>query len=60
MVTGAVSLGVKKPGREFDHVPPSSAKSYEWVELYLHLLTRLNGLQRNTYTGMLLCEREAL
>jgi hypothetical protein len=29
---GAISLGVKRPGREADHSPPSSAE----VELYLH------------------------
>jgi hypothetical protein len=29
-------LGVKRPGREADHSPPSSAEVKEWVELYLH------------------------
>jgi hypothetical protein len=28
--------GVKPPGREADHSPPSSAEVKEWVELYLH------------------------
>jgi hypothetical protein len=28
--------GVKRPGREAGHSPPSSAKDKEWVELYLH------------------------
>jgi hypothetical protein len=28
--------GVKRPGREADHSPPSSAEVKEWVELYLH------------------------
>jgi hypothetical protein len=32
-VPGSFSLGVKRPGREADHSPPSSA---ECVELYLH------------------------
>jgi hypothetical protein len=36
MGTGALSLGVKRPGREADHSPPSSAELKEWVELCLH------------------------
>jgi hypothetical protein len=36
MCTGALSLGIKRPGREADHSPPSSAEVKEWVELYLH------------------------
>jgi hypothetical protein len=35
-VPGALSLGVKQPGREADHSPPSSAKVKECMELYLH------------------------
>jgi hypothetical protein len=35
-IPGALSLGVKRPGREADHSPPSSAEVKEWVELYLH------------------------
>jgi hypothetical protein len=35
-VTGALSLGVKRPGREANHSLPSSAKVKECVELYLH------------------------
>jgi hypothetical protein len=35
-VTGVLSLGVKRPGREADHSPPSSTEVTEWVELYLH------------------------
>jgi hypothetical protein len=35
-VRGALSLGVKQPGREADHLPPSSAEVKEWVELHLH------------------------
>jgi len=30
------SLGVKRPGREFDHSPPSSADVKECLKLYLH------------------------
>jgi hypothetical protein len=35
-VPGALSLGVKRPGREADHSPPSSAEVKDCVELYLH------------------------
>jgi hypothetical protein len=35
-VPGALSLGVKRPGREAGHSPPSSAEVKECVELYLH------------------------
>jgi hypothetical protein len=35
-VPGALSLGVKRPGREGDHLTQSSAEVKEWVELYLH------------------------
>jgi hypothetical protein len=33
-VPGALSLGVKWPGRKADHSPPSSAKVKECMELY--------------------------
>jgi hypothetical protein len=35
-VPGALSLGLKRPGRKADHSPPSSAEVKECVELYLH------------------------
>jgi hypothetical protein len=35
-VPGALSMGVKRQGREADHSPPSSAEVKECVELYLH------------------------
>jgi hypothetical protein len=35
-VPGALSLGIKRPGREADHSPPSCAEVKEWVELYIH------------------------
>jgi hypothetical protein len=35
-VWGALSLGVKRPGFEADHLPPCSAEVKEWVELYFH------------------------
>jgi hypothetical protein len=37
-VPGALSLEVKRPGREADHSPPSSAEVKECVELYLRSL----------------------
>jgi hypothetical protein len=43
-VPGASSLGVKRPGREADHSPPSSTEVKEWVELYLHPPLRLHGM----------------
>jgi hypothetical protein len=35
-VPGALSLGLKRPEREADRSPPSSAEVKECVELYLH------------------------
>jgi hypothetical protein len=35
-VPGVLPLGVKRPGCEDDHSPPSSAEVKECVELYLH------------------------
>jgi hypothetical protein len=35
-VLGALSLGIKRPGREADHSPPSSDEVKECVEVYLH------------------------
>jgi hypothetical protein len=43
-VPEALFLGVKRPGRETDHSPPSSAEIKEWVELYLHFPIRLHGV----------------
>jgi hypothetical protein len=43
-VPGALSLGVKRPGREADHSPPSTAEVKECVELYLHSPIRLHGV----------------
>jgi hypothetical protein len=36
MGTRDLPLGLKRPGREADHSPPSSAEVKEWMELYLH------------------------
>jgi len=36
MGTGVSLPGVKRPGRETDHSPPSSAEVKGRVELYLH------------------------
>jgi hypothetical protein len=46
-VPGALSLGLKRPGREADHLPPSSAEVKECVELYLHSPIRLHGVALN-------------
>jgi hypothetical protein len=35
-IPGALSLGVKLPGREADHSPPSSDEVNECLELYFH------------------------
>jgi hypothetical protein len=43
-VPGALSLGVKRVGREADHSPPSSAEIKEFVELYFHSPIRLHGV----------------
>jgi hypothetical protein len=44
LIQGALSLVVKRPGREAHHSPPSSAEVKECVELNLHSLTRLHGV----------------
>jgi hypothetical protein len=36
LVTGGYFPGVKRPRREADHLPPSSAEVEESVKLYLH------------------------
>jgi hypothetical protein len=43
-IPGAVSLVVKRPGRDADHSLPSSAEVKECVELYLHPPVRLHGV----------------
>jgi hypothetical protein len=35
-ILAVISLVVKRPGREADHSPPSSAEVKECVELYFH------------------------
>jgi hypothetical protein len=40
----ALSLGVKRPGREADHSDPSSAEVKECVDLSLHSPIRLDGV----------------
>jgi len=41
---GALSLGVKRTGREGDHSPSSSADYKEYVELYIYSPIRLHGV----------------
>jgi hypothetical protein len=43
-VPGTVSPGVKRPGREVNHSPASSAEVKECVALYLHPSVRLHGV----------------
>jgi hypothetical protein len=43
-VPGALSLGVKRPRRETEHLPPSSAEVKECAELYLHSPICLHGV----------------
>jgi hypothetical protein len=44
LIPGALSLGVKRPRREADRSPPSSAEVKECVDLYLHSQIRLHGV----------------
>jgi hypothetical protein len=50
-VPGALSLGIKRPGCEADHSPPSNAEVKEWVELYLHFPIRLHGVALSKSAG---------
>jgi hypothetical protein len=43
-VPGALSLGIKRLGREADHSSQSSFEVKECVELYLHSPIRLHGV----------------
>jgi hypothetical protein len=43
-VLGALSLGIKWPGHESGHSPPSRADVKECMELYLHSPIRLHGV----------------
>jgi hypothetical protein len=48
---GALSLGLKRPGREADGSPPSNAEVKEYVELYLTSpnTSSWRGAQLSTY-----------
>jgi hypothetical protein len=52
-VQGALSLGVKWPGHEDDHTPPSRAEVKECVELYLYSPIRLHGVVLSYAQGQL-------
>jgi hypothetical protein len=54
-LTGDLSLGVRRPGREADHSPPSSAEVKECVDLYLHYpnTPSLRGAQLKKAQGQL-------
>jgi hypothetical protein len=53
MGNGTLSLGVKRPGREANHSPPSSAEVKECVELYLDSPIRLYGVVLSETEGQL-------
>jgi hypothetical protein len=53
MGNGGFLIGVKRPGREADHLPPSSAKVKECVELYLQSPIRLHGMVLSYTQGQL-------
>jgi len=46
-VPGVLSLGLKRPGSEADHSPPSNVKVKECVELYLHFPMPVHGVVLN-------------
>jgi hypothetical protein len=46
MGTGALSQRVKRPGREADHTPPTSAEVKN-VDLYIRSPIRLHGIVLN-------------
>jgi hypothetical protein len=50
-VPRGLSVGVKRPMREADHLPPSSAEVREWVELYLHSPIRLSWIDSSRSRG---------
>jgi hypothetical protein len=52
-VLAALSVGVKRPEREADHSPPSSAEVKEYEELYLHSPIRLLGVVLKLNAGIL-------
>jgi hypothetical protein len=46
-ITGALSPGVKRQGREADHSPPTSAEVKKNVDLYIHSPIRLHSVVLN-------------
>jgi len=46
-VLGDLSLGVKRPEREVDHSPPSTAVAKNSRSYYLHFPIRLHGVVLN-------------
>jgi hypothetical protein len=59
-VGGVLSVGVKRPGREASHSPPSSAEVKERVELYLHSPIRLQGVVLKHRDNFTFLKREEL
>jgi hypothetical protein len=52
-VRGGLYLGIKRPGREADHSPPSSAEVKQCVELYLYSPIRLHVVVLSSAQGQL-------
>jgi len=48
-VPWALSVSVKRPGREEDHSPATTAEVKECVELYLHSPLHLHGVLHTRY-----------
>jgi hypothetical protein len=61
-VEGKLSLEIKRPWREADHSPPSSAEVKEYVTLYLHYPVRLHGVcsvkHRDNFTFTFVCNKK--
>jgi hypothetical protein len=49
----SLRLGLKRPGREDYHSPPSPTVSYECMELYIHFAKRLHEVVLNQVQGQL-------
>jgi hypothetical protein len=47
----ALSLGVKRPFREADHIPPFSAELKNECELCVHATIRLHGVHKDKFVS---------
>jgi hypothetical protein len=46
-ITRALFPGIKRPRREGDHPPPTTAEVKEYMELYIHFLICLHSIVLN-------------